>query len=151
MLHYTLVSEYTCIRIMWKNGSASNYLEKYIFTFLFGIFLQPSSCPGLRVREMNNQRHLYGEHYWPLKGLGQFRPACCIFSPSLSSLSLPVCPVCLRREGLGNSFKLLCFSYWWDLNMHTEALVQFMLVSLLLILLCTVEDTVLQSVRWVST
>lgn len=70
------------------------------------------------------------------------------FAHSLSlSLSLPVLSVWGGR--LGNSFKLLYFRFLWDLNMHTEVLVQSMLVPLILILLSAVEDTLLQSARWV--
>lgn len=74
------------------------------------------------------------------------------FSPSLPSLfplALSSSAVFLKGEGSGNSFKLFYFKFQWDLNMHTVVLVQSVLALLLLILLSAVEDTLLQSVRWV--
>lgn len=121
--------------------------------FHLGRFPYFSSCPGLCLRVKTNQRHLYVEDCWPLKEPSQFRPACCVFSPLLLFFSflfplpLPSLPVCFRSEGLGHSFKPLYFSFLWDLNMHTEVLVQSMLLPFFLILLSFIEDSLLQSVR----
>lgn len=84
----------------WKNENSLLLITSQTgdLTFHFGRFPHSDCCPGLCLRVKTNQRHLYGEDCWPLKGLGQFRPACFVFSPFLFPLTLSSCPVCLRRK-----------------------------------------------------
>lgn len=119
-------------------------------TFQFGCFfpflLQPGTASEGPSERLSECRGL-----WDSEGNEPVRASLLLFfsfSPFLCSPALHSCRVCLKsKKGLGNSFKLLYFKFLWDLKMHTEILAQPMLVPVVLILLCTFEDTLLQSVR----
>lgn len=122
-------------------------------TKLFILAVLPS--PGSAQDCVWESRLIKGTCIWKTVGLWRDwaswgQPAA--FSPSLLSLfslAPSSSPDFLKGQGSGNSFKLFYFRFQWDLNMHTLVLVQSVLAPFLLILLSAVEDTLLQSLRWV--